>query len=99
MEFNKLTMQINFASTKDSRETRTMDTKINNIETMMVSKTDDIIDELFESFLQRYQERLKEKMKGSEFVFECVDLLCYSLPKTTLRRGKSHIKSPEWLKN
>ena len=99
MEFNKLTMQINFASTKDSGETRTMDTKINSIETMMGSKTDDIIDELFESFLQRYQERLKEKMKGSEFVFECVDSLCYSLPKTTLRRGKSHIKSPEWLKN
>ena len=99
MEFNKLTMQINFASSKDSGETRTIDTKINNIETMMGSKTDDINGELFESFLQRYQEKLKEKMKGNEFVFEGVDLLCYSLPKTTLRRGKSYIKSPEWLKN
>ena len=47
MEFNKLTMQINFASSKDSGETRTIDTKINNIETMMGSKTDDINGELF----------------------------------------------------
>ena len=74
MEFNKLTMQINFASTKDSGETRTMDTKINNIETMMGSKTDDIIDELFESFLQKYQEGLEESMTGSEFIFDSVDL-------------------------
>ena len=38
-------------------------------------------------------------MKGSYFVFESVDLLYYNLHKTTLRRGKSYIKSPEWLRN
>ena len=38
-------------------------------------------------------------MKDSKFVFESVDLLYYSLHKTTLRRGKSHIKSSEWLRN
>ena len=38
-------------------------------------------------------------MEGSYFVFESVDLLFYSLHKTRLRRGKSYIKSPEWLKN
>ena len=45
----------------------------------MGSETDDIIEELFKSFLKRYQE---EKMRGSEFVFESVDLLYYSLHKT-----------------
>ena len=30
-----------------------------NVEIMIGSETDDIIDELFESRLQRYQERLK----------------------------------------
>ena len=38
-------------------------------------------------------------MKDSNFVFESVDLLYYSLHKTTLKRGGSYIKSPEQLKN
>ena len=38
-------------------------------------------------------------MRGSEFVFESVHLLFYSLHKTRLRRGKSCIESPQWLKN
>ena len=56
-----LTIQINFISSKDSGETRTTDTKSNNIEIMVGSKTDDVIKELFESFLQRYQERFEKK--------------------------------------
>ena len=38
-------------------------------------------------------------MKGSEFVFDSIDLLCYSLHKIALKRGGSYIKSPEWLRN
>ena len=38
-------------------------------------------------------------MKDSNFVFESVDLLYYSLHKTTLRRGKSYIKSPKWIRD
>ena len=64
----------------------------------MGNETDDIIKELFKSFLKRYQEKLEEKMR-SEFLFESVDLLFHSLYKTRLRRGKSYIESPEWLKN
>ena len=49
----QLTMAINFISSKeDSDETRTMHTKSNNIEIMMVSETDEIIEELFKSLLQ-----------------------------------------------
>ena len=54
----QLTMKINFISSKDSEETRTMHTKSDNIETMMGSETDDVINELIDSFLQRYQEGL-----------------------------------------
>ena len=71
----QLTMSINFISSKDSDETRNMHTKSVNIEIMMGSKTDDIIDELFESLLQKYQEGLEESMRRSEFVFDSVDLL------------------------
>ena len=43
------------------------------------------IKDLFYSFLQRCQEDL-ESMKGSEFVFDSVDLLFYKLHKIN-RRG------------
>ena len=40
---------------------------------MMGSETDEIIEKLFESLLQRYQEGLEESVKGSEFIFDSVD--------------------------
>ena len=36
---------------------------------------------------------------GSNFIFESVDLLYYSLHKIGLKRGESYIKSSEWLIN
>ena len=74
-------MTINFIYSKDSDETRTMHTTSDNIEIMMDSETDEINEELFESLFQRYQEGLEESMKGSEFVFDSVDLLNYKFQK------------------
>ena len=91
----QLTMAINFISSKDSNETRTMHTKSNNIKFMMGSETDEIIEELFKSFLQKYQEGLEESMRGSEFVYDSVDALYYNLNKVSLSRGGSYIDSPK----
>ena len=69
--------------------------KSDNIHIMMVSETDDIIKKLFESILQRYQEELEEKLRGSEFVFDSVDLLEYKFNKASLKRsGSSYLGSP-----
>ena len=38
-------------------------------------------------------------MRGSEFVFDGVNALCYHFNKISLNRGKSYIDSFEWLKN
>ena len=92
-------MAINFISSKDSDETRTMHTKSNNVEIMIGSETYEIIKDLFESFLQKYQEGLQESMRGSEFVYDSVDVLFYNLNKVSLSRGGSYIDSPKWLKN
>ena len=93
-------MAINFTSSKeDSDETRTMHTKSDNIEIMMGSETDEIIEKLFKSLLQKYQEGLEESMRGSEFTFDRVDALHYNLNKISLSRGGSYIDSSEWLKN
>ena len=36
-------------------------------------------------------------IKGSNFLFESVDLMDHKLDRVRLRRGGSYIKSPEWL--
>ena len=54
-------MQVNFISSLGTGEICTMDSKSDNIEIMMGSETDDIIKELFKSFLQRHQEHLEKK--------------------------------------
>ena len=96
----QLTATINFiSSTPDSDETRIMHVKSDNIEIMIDSETNEVIEELFESLLQRYQEGLEESMKGSEFIFDGVNALYYDPNKISLNRGKSYIDSPKWLKN
>ena len=96
----QLTAEINFTSLKpDSDETRIMHTKSDNTESMIGSDTNDVIKELFKSFLQRFQEGLQEKMEGSDFEFDGVNLLYYDFNKTSLNRGGSYIDSPEWIKD
>ena len=95
----RLTMAVNFISSKDSDKSRTKHAKSDKVEIMMGSETNEIIEELFKSLLQRYQEGLEESMTRSEFIFDSVDALYYGLNKISLSRGGSYIDSPEWLKN
>ena len=92
-------MTINFFSSKDSKETRTMYSESDNINVMLGSETDEIIEEIFDYFLQRHQKNLEESVRGNEFVFDGVDSLYYKLHKKSLNRGGSYIDSPKWLKN
>ena len=96
----QLTAQINFISLRPgSDETRVMHTRSNNEEFMNGSDTDEIIKELFKSILQRYQEYLQEKMRGSDFAFDGVNFLYYNFNKISIKRGGSYIDSPKWWKN
>ena len=91
-------MHVNFISSKDTRETRTYYMWSDNVSIMQGKNTNDIIREIFDSFLYNYQRELKN-IKGSDFVFESVDILDYKLHRVRLKRGGSYIKSPKWLKN
>ena len=62
-------------------------------------ETEDVINDLFDTFRKTYQEGLETKMKGSSFTFERIDLLEYHLHKISLNRVSSYINSPEWIKN
>ena len=96
----QLTAVINFISSKpDSDKTHIMHKKSNNIEIMIGSDTNEVIENLFVSLLRKYQENVEEKMSRSEFVFDGVNALYYDLNKISLNRGGSYIDSPEWIKN
>ena len=59
---------------------------IDNVSIMRGGDTDNIIREIFKSFLHDYQEELKI-IKGSDFVFESVELMDYKLHRVRLSRG------------
>ena len=83
----QLTMEINFISIKDSRESHPMHMHSKNIVILAGYDTDDIIEKLFDSLLEKYQKGLEEKMKKSNFIFDSVGVLYYKLHKTSLDRG------------
>ena len=95
----QLIAEISFISLKPgSDETRIMHTISDNEEFMNGINTDEITEELFESFLQKYGENLQEKMKGSDFEIDGVNSLYYDFNKISINRGGSYIDSPQWLK-
>ena len=96
----QLIAEISFISVKPgSDETRIMHTRSDNEEFMNGDDTDEIIKGLFESFLQKYEENLQEKMKRSDFEFDGVNFLYYDFNKISINRGGSYIDSPKWLKD
>ena len=95
-----MTAEINFISLKPgSDETRIMQTRSDNIEIMIGDDNDDIIEEHFKSFLQKYEKNLQNKMRGSDFEFDGVNFLYHDFNKISLNRGGSYIDSPKWIKN
>ena len=75
-----------------------MHSKSDNTEVMMNEKADEIIEELLHSPKNRYQNNLEVK-KGSEFVFNYVQILYYKCRKINPNRNESYIDSPDWIKN
>ena len=92
-------MSVNFISSNDTGELRTFFVWSDNEEIRLGNETDNIINRLIKSFLTNYQNGEKISRNRSNFVFESVDLLTYHIHKTNLKRGKSYIKSPEWILN
>ena len=74
--------EISFISLKPgSDKTCIMHTRSDNEEFTNGSEADEIIEGLFESFLQKYEENLQEKMKGSDSEFDGVNFLYYDFNK------------------
>ena len=57
-----------------------------------------VTDKNFKSFRSRYQENLETSMKGSDSIFDSVQLMYYKCHKVNFIRGGSYIDSPDWIK-
>ena len=66
--------------------------KNNNIEFVSYGNVNVVVNKLFESLLSRYQGR------GSNFIFDSVQLLHYKCCKINFKLGGSYIDSPDWIK-
>ena len=64
----------------------------------MGSDTEEVIDKLFNTLLQRLQ-RAQETSneRGSEFIPNSVELLYYHFQRIDIRRAESYIMSPDWI--
>ena len=96
---------IEYESNSDRNKTLSVEEYLNkvrpylkDIEIMIDDKADKIIEELFESLKNRYQNNL-ESMKGSEFVFDYVHLLYYKSHKINSNNARSNIDSTDWITN
>ena len=63
-------------SSKRNDKEHVMHLKSDNIEVVIYDKADEVIEELLQSLLSRYQIELETSIKVSDFVFHCIYLLC-----------------------
>ena len=95
----QINMGINFVPSNDTGEIRTIFVLSDNEEIRLGNETDDVVKKLINSFLNNYQKEEIIFRNGSNFVFESVDLLSCHIHKTSLKRGESYMKYPQWILN
>ena len=69
----QLNMEVSFISLTDTNVRQTLYSKSDNVEVIHAVDTNGVIDELFDTFLNRYQDGLETKMTGSSCFFEKLD--------------------------
>ena len=84
----QLIIAINFISLK-------MLMKSKNIEFRLYDNANEIVNKLFKSLLSRYQIGIETLMRGSDFIFDSVQLLYCKCHKINFKRGGSYTDSPE----
>ena len=86
----QLSMQVSFISLTNE-ESDIMHSKSDNVKIKSGRNTDIIVDELINSFKQKYKEGLENRMRGSSYVFNHVKLLEYHLHKISVSKGSSYL--------
>ena len=93
-------MKNNCISVKNFEDTRSIYSASKPVEIFMSADTDDAIDTLFDTTLERFQQAIGTTSdNGSEFTHESVGLLYYYFMKTDIRRAELYVQSPDWIVN
>ena len=96
----QLSAEISFVSQKpDSNEIHIMYTRSIPEEIIIGCETEEVAESLIMQLLQKYQDNLQNKMKGSDFIFNGINYLYYDLNRITISKGGSYIESSKWLKD
>ena len=75
-----------------------MHPKSEQVQIFMGSGSENIIDALFNTLLQRFQKSHEtSNERGSEFIPDSIELLEYELHKIDIIRAESYIVSPDWI--
>ena len=66
-----------------------------NIKVTSYSEANDVIEKLFKLLRSKYQDGLGTSMKGSDFLFDSVQLMCCKCHKVNFKRDGSYTESPD----
>ena len=88
-----------FSQKPNSNQIRVMFTRSIPEEFMIGSETEEVAEKLIMSILQKYQDNLQNKMKGTDFIFNGINYLYYDLNRITISKGGYYTESPKWLKD
>ena len=80
-------MELTLFFFKDVDDELVMHSKSDNIEFMPYHNANEVVNELFRSLLSRYQIGFETSMRGSDFIFDSVQLLYYKCHKINFKRG------------
>ena len=65
---------------------------------MSYDNANEVVNDLFESLLSRYQTGLETSMRENDFIFDSVQFLYYKCQKIKFKWGGSYIDSSDWIK-
>ena len=86
----QLKTHISYISTKNLKDKPTIHPQSKPVEIFVGSKTKDVIGKLFNTLLQRFQKSQETSdEKGSEFIFDSVELLHYHFNGIDIIRAES----------
>ena len=85
----QLTIAINFISSKDSEKQRDMHSRSDSIKLTSYIDANEVVDQLFKPLRSRYQGHSETLMRGSDFIFDSVQLMYYICHNVDFKRGDS----------
>ena len=53
---------------------------------------------IFEPLLSKYQGNIEKSVRGSNFIFDSVQLMYYNCNKLNFKRSSLYFDSPDWIK-